>query len=323
VNGASVEAADRDVVIDARGLARTFGRVQAVRGIDLAVRRGQIFGFLGPNGSGKSTTIRILCGILSPSSGSATVLGHDVTREPEKVKARIGYMTQRFSLYEDLTVEENLAFFAGVYGVPRRDAKERIEEIIGTTKLAWKRRELAGSLSGGWKQRLALAAALLHRPPLMILDEPTAGVDPLSRRQFWALVADLAMGGTTFLVSTHYMDEAERCHEIAIMVYGRIIARGSPAELVRIRDISVFTLETPAPREAMSLLRALPGVRQVAPFGPVVRVVTGSDGPRREGIAAALAAAGIGVLRLDADAPSLEDVFIHHSGDDLREEMAG
>ncbi|MBI3450660.1 MAG: ABC transporter ATP-binding protein [Acidobacteria bacterium] len=314
---------DHDVVIEARGLARSFGHVQAVRGIDLTVRRGQIFGFLGPNGSGKSTTIRMLCGILSPTAGSATVLGVDVTREPEKVKARIGYMTQRFSLYEDLTVEENLAFFAGVYGVPGGRSKGRIEEIVAATSLAWKRRELAGSLSGGWKQRLALAAALLHAPPLMILDEPTAGVDPLSRRQFWDLVADLALGGTTFLVSTHYMDEAERCHEIAIMVYGRIIARGSPAELVGVKDIAVYNLETRAPREAMILLRGLPGVHQVAPFGPVLRVVAAREGPARERIASALQAAGIPVTRLDADAPSLEDVFIHHSADELRREMTG
>ena len=317
----TLTAPDSDVVIEARGLVRAFGHVQAVRGIDLTVRRGQIYGFLGPNGSGKSTTIRMLCGILSPTGGAATVLGYDVMRQPEMVKERIGYMTQRFSLYEDLTVLENLSFFAGIYGVPRSTRRARIDEVIELSSLGWKRRELAGSLSGGWKQRLALAAALLHNPPLMILDEPTAGVDPLSRRQFWDLVAGLAIGGTTFLVSTHYMDEAERCHEIAILVYGRVTARGAPSELMRTREISVFNLETTSQREAMEALRRIEGVRQVAPFGSVLHVVAAAGGPGRDALAAGLAAAGIGIRRLEESAPTLEDVFIHHSADELAKEV--
>ncbi len=308
-----------DVVIEARALARSFGAVHAVRGIDLTVRRGQIYGFLGPNGSGKSTTIRMLCGILSPTGGGATVLGFDVRRQSESVKERIGYMTQRFSLYEDLTVEENLAFFAGVYSVPRDRRKRRIEEVIEQASLGWKRRALAGSLSGGWKQRLALAAALLHEPPLMILDEPTAGVDPLSRRQFWDMVADLAAGGTTFLVSTHYMDEAERCHEIAIMVFGRIIAKGPPSTLSRLPEVVVFNLETPRPREAREVLARLPGVLQVAPFGAVLHLVVDRSGPDREALAARLAEAGVTASRLVETEPTLEDVFIHHSAEEIGE----
>jgi ABC-2 type transport system ATP-binding protein len=312
---------DAEVVIEARGLVRSFGHVNAVRGIDLTVRRGQIYGFLGPNGSGKSTTIRMLCGILSPSGGTATVLGYDVSRSPEMVKERIGYMTQRFSLYEDLTVQENLAFFAGVYGVPRADRRRRIDEVIAQSSLEWKRRELAGSLSGGWKQRLALAAALLHGPPLMILDEPTAGVDPLSRRRFWDLVADLAQGGTTFLVSTHYMDEAERCHEIAIMVYGKIMARGAPSQLTLLKEIAVFNLEASAPREAMEALRGMEGILQVAPFGAVIHIVADPGRPGRDGIASGLEAAGIEVRRLDVSHPTLEDVFIHYSAEELAREV--
>jgi len=312
---------DPGVVIEARGLVRSFGHVNAVRGIDLVVRRGQIYGFLGPNGSGKSTTIRMLCGILSPTGGSVTVLGYDVSRRPERVKERIGYMTQRFSLYEDLTVQENLAFFAGVYSVPRAERRGRIDEVVALSSLEWKRHELAGSLSGGWKQRLALAAALLHKPPLMILDEPTAGVDPLSRREFWDLVADLAHGGTTFLVSTHYMDEAERCHEIAIMAYGKIMAQGTPAHLTEIRGLAVFDLEAGEPRLAMAALRRMDGVRQVAPFGAVLHVVADSGRPGRDAIASGLRTAGIDVRRLDEARPTLEDVFIHYSAEEIAREV--
>jgi ABC-2 type transport system ATP-binding protein len=221
----------RELSVVTHDLTKRFGTFTAVDNVNIEVPEGEIFGFLGPNGAGKSTTIRILCGLLSPTSGSASVNGFDVAREPERVKASIGYMSQKFSLYDDLTVEENIDFFAGVYGVPRDVRAERKAYALRMAGIEEERHRMTHLLAGGWKQRLALGCAILHRPPIVFLDEPTSGVDPVARRQFWDLIYEMAAGGTTVFVSTHYMDEAEYCHRIALMYRGRVIALGTPAEL--------------------------------------------------------------------------------------------
>jgi ABC-2 type transport system ATP-binding protein len=220
-----------EYAVQTEGLVKRFGDFVAVDHVTLAVRRGEIFGFLGPNGAGKSTTIRILCGLLAPTEGKAEVNGFDVARAPEAVKKSIGYMSQKFSLYDDLTVEENLEFFGGVYGVPRERRAERAEYVLRMAGLLDQRRAMTRSLAGGWKQRLALGCAILHEPPILFLDEPTSGVDPIARRRFWDLIYDMAEGGATVFVSTHYMEEAEYCHRLALMHRGRVIALGAPAGL--------------------------------------------------------------------------------------------
>jgi ABC-2 type transport system ATP-binding protein len=221
----------RESSVVTRNLTKRFGAFTAVDDVNLEIPAGEIFGFLGPNGAGKSTTIRILCGLLSPSAGSATVSGFDVRREPERVKSSIGYMSQRFSLYDDLTVEENIDFFSGVYGVEKGLREDRKAYALRMAGLERERGRMTHLLAGGWKQRLALGCAILHKPPIVFLDEPTSGVDPVARRQFWDLIYEMAAGGTTVFVSTHYMDEAEYCHRIALMYRGRVIALGEPAEL--------------------------------------------------------------------------------------------
>ncbi len=214
-----------------RGLTRHFGDLVAVRGLDLAIQPGEVFGLLGPNGSGKTTTIRMLCGLLDPTAGSARVAGVEITESPERIKQRIGYMSQKFGLYEDLTIRENLDFYAGIYGLRPPERQTRIDEVVRFIGLERRLAQLAGTLSGGWKQRLALACAILHRPPVLFLDEPTAGVDPAARRTFWRTIYELAKGGTTVIVTTHYMDEAERCGRLAMMSGGHLIALGTPAEV--------------------------------------------------------------------------------------------
>jgi ABC-2 type transport system ATP-binding protein len=221
------------VAVDTHELTRRFGSLTAVAGLTLQIPRGEVFGLLGPNGSGKTTTIRMLCGLLEPSAGTATVDGIDIRTAPELVKMKIGYMSQKFGLYEDLTVAENLDFYGGIYGLTGRVLRDRLAEIVKFLGMGDRLHQLVGQLSGGWKQRLALGCALLHRPPLLFLDEPTAGVDPAARRNFWAAIKDLARGGTTVLVTTHYMDEAERCDRLAMMSLGRLIALGTPAEVAR------------------------------------------------------------------------------------------
>jgi ABC-2 type transport system ATP-binding protein len=216
-----------------RGLRKTFAGVVAVEGLDLAIHRGEVFGLLGPNGSGKTTTIRMLCGLMAPTAGTATVVGHDVTREPEQIRRKIGYMSQRFGLYDDLTIAENMRFYAGIYGLRGAERKARVEELLRDLSLDRRRDQLAGTLSGGWKQRLALACATAHRPAMLFLDEPTAGVDPASRRLFWQWIYTLAGQGTTILVTTHYMDEAARCQRLAFLSRGHLIAVGSVAEVTR------------------------------------------------------------------------------------------
>jgi ABC-2 type transport system ATP-binding protein len=264
-------------VIVTRALSRHFGDLVAVKDVSLEVEKGEIFGVLGPNGAGKSTTIRMLCGILDPTSGEGTVVGYDIRREAERVKERIGYMTQRFSLYEDLTVEENLKFYAGIYGVPFSRRRKRVSEVLERTGLSGRRAQLAGTLSGGWKQRVALASATIHEPPLLFLDEPTAGVDPVSRREFWEQIHRLAHEGTTVLLTTHYMDEAERCHRLAFIFRGSVLDVGTPEAIVARRRLRGAELESDRAQEAAEALRRDPAVDEVAHYGNLLRLVTRDD----------------------------------------------
>jgi ABC-2 type transport system ATP-binding protein len=263
-----------ETIIETRSLSRRFGSLVAVQNVSLSVTRGEIFGVLGPNGAGKSTTIRMLCGILDPSGGSGTVVGFDIATQAERIKERIGYMTQRFSLYEDLTVIENLTFYAGIYGVPRARRRARVEQVLEQSGLVERRKQLAGTLSGGWKQRVALASATIHEPPLLFLDEPTAGVDPVSRREFWEQIHGLAADGTTVLLTTHYMDEAERCHRLAFIFRGQLLDVGTPEQIIERRNLRALELETDKPREAAELLREQPEVDEVAHYGHVLRLTT-------------------------------------------------
>ena len=263
-----------DWVIETDHLERRFGALVAVKDVSLSVARGRIFGVLGPNGAGKSTTIRMLCGILTPTGGSGKVLGHDIVREAEAIKRSIGYMTQRFSLYEDLSVEENLAFYAGIYGVARRARRARIDSVLESTGLSTRRRQIAGTLSGGWKQRVALASATIHEPQLVFLDEPTAGVDPVSRREFWEQIHHLADAGTTLIVTTHYMDEAERCHEIAFIFRGQLLDTGTPRELVERRGLRAAEVEVDDADVLVQRLRADSRVEEIAHYGHLIRVCT-------------------------------------------------
>jgi ABC-2 type transport system ATP-binding protein len=295
-----------DVVIDVRGLNKFFGGHHAVRDLALSVRRGEIFGFLGPNGSGKTTSIRMLCGLLTPTSGEGTCLGYDILRETRDIKRHVGYMTQRFSLWEDLTLRENLRFVARMYGMD--GIKARVEAALVQLGLADRAQQLAGELSGGWKQRLALAACLLHEPQLLLLDEPTAGVDPKARREFWDELHGLAARGITVLVSTHYMDEAERCHKLGYILNGRLLVQGTAKEVVASQSLVAWAVDGPDLSALAERLRALPGVEQVAAFGAALHV-TGADAARLD---AALdpvkSEPGRQWRRIE---PGLEDVFIH------------
>jgi ABC-2 type transport system ATP-binding protein len=296
------------LAIDVRGLNKSFGDKHVVQDLTIQVEERRICGFLGPNGSGKTTTLRMLCGLLTPDSGTGTCLGFDIIRQAEQIKRQTGYMTQRFSLYEDLTIAENLAFTARVYGLDRR--RERVDQAIGRLGLANRRDQLAGSLSGGWKQRLALASATLHEPRLLLLDEPTAGVDPKARRDFWDEIHELAGQGLTVLVSTHYMDEAERCHEIAYISYGKLIARGTAQEVVAGSHLVTFHGEGPDVGGLAHELQGKPGVETVAPFGAAVHV-SGTD---RRALEAAIAPWRGAPYRWSEVEPTLEDVFIKLMG---------
>jgi ABC-2 type transport system ATP-binding protein len=299
-----------DRVIDVRGLTKRYGGRAVVDGVSIAVREGEILGFLGPNGSGKTTTIRMLCGLLRPDAGEGTCLGLDIVRDAYRIKREVGYMTQRFSLYEDLSIEENLDFVARVYAVPKR--REAVDAALERLGLYSRRKQLAGALSGGWKQRLALASCLLHAPKLLLLDEPTAGVDPGARRDFWAQIHALAADGMTVLVSTHYMDEAERCHTLAYIAYGKLLVTGSAAEVIEHSGLTTFVVGVPGGSERVlaDLARALEGeegVTTVVPFGTTLHV-SGTD-------AAALVRVrdrhgGDGVQRWSRIEPSLDDVFV-------------
>jgi len=302
---------DQGPAIEVSDLTKRFGRFVAVDRVSFRVMRGQVFGFLGPNGSGKSTTIRMLCGILSPSAGQGRVAGFDIAREPEQVRQHIGYMSQRFSLYEELTVQENLDFFAGVYGLWGARAAGRRDEMLAIGGLTGQRGVLARDLPTGQRQRLALAAAILHQPPVLFLDEPTAGVDPISRREFWDLIRAMAAEGTTVLVTTHYMDEAEHCHALAFIHQGRLIASGPPAELKAARRgcLAEVEVETATLLRALQVLQRQPQARETAMFGAALHVTV--DRPEvLPVLRAALVAEGIAVERLEPVVPSLEDVFV-------------
>jgi ABC-2 type transport system ATP-binding protein len=302
---------NRDVpVVIARELTRRFGPFVAVDRVSFAVNPGEIFGFLGSNGAGKTTTIRVLCGLLAPSSGSATVLGLDVARQASEVKRRIGYMSQRFSLYGDLTVKENLRFWGGAYGLFGPRMAEREEWAITTAGLGERRRTLVRSLPGGFRQRLALVAALLHEPRIVFLDEPTGGVDPEARRRFWDLIDTLVAGGTTVFVTTHYMDEAERCHRVALMHAGRLLALDSVPALKRMFPRgTVLEVACGRPAQAMARLERMPGVSEVALFGDRLHVVV-ADPSIAETVERDLASVGCGDATVSEILPSLEDVFI-------------
>ncbi|MBC8022335.1 MAG: ABC transporter ATP-binding protein [Burkholderiales bacterium] len=294
------------LAIDVEGLTKRFGDKVVVDHFSMQVPRGAIYGFLGPNGSGKTTTIRMICGLLTPDEGRGVVLGHDIATEAEAIKRQVGYMTQKFSLYEDLSIEENLDFIARMYEVPER--KRRVSEALENLGLTSRKSQLAGALSGGWKQRLALAACLIHEPRLLLLDEPTAGVDPSARREFWDRIHDLAHSGITVLVSTHYMDEAERCHALAYIAYGKLLAHGTIREVIDQAKLATWEVEGERVMEVAKELRAMPGVEMVAPFGNALHV-SGTD---RAALEAAIASVskrpGLTVREV---APSLEDVFIH------------
>jgi ABC-2 type transport system ATP-binding protein len=296
------------LAIDVRGLNKSFGDKHVVQDLSIQVAEGRICGFLGPNGSGKTTTLRMLCGLLTPDSGSGTCLGFDILREADQIKRRTGYMTQRFSLYEDLSIAENLEFTARIYGLDRRP--QRVAEALEQLGLASRRNQLAGTLSGGWKQRLALAAATLHEPQLLLLDEPTAGVDPKARRTFWDEIHALAGRGLTVLVSTHYMDEAERCHEIAYISYGRLIARGTAEEVIAGSHLVTFHGDGEDISRLAPELAKQPGVESVAPFGAALHV-SGTD---RAALKAAVRPYDHPPFRWEETPPSLEDVFIHLMG---------
>jgi len=298
--------------IDVHGLNKRFGSKHVVKDVSLQVRRGEIFGFLGPNGSGKTTSIRMMCGLLTPDSGSGTCLGFDIVRESAQIKRHVGYMTQRFSYWEDLSIRENLDFVARVYAMPNR--KETVERSLESLGLAERADQLAGALSGGWKQRLALAACLLHEPELLLLDEPTAGVDPNARREFWEELHRLAARGISVLVSTHYMDEAERCHKLAYIANGKLLAQGSAAEVIESQHLCTWTIEGEGLAALSERLKSMPGVDQTVVFGSALHV-SGTD---RAALAATLekiekgaAEPGHRPSRVAPIATGLEDVFIY------------
>ncbi|MFA6958829.1 MAG: ABC transporter ATP-binding protein [Thermoanaerobaculia bacterium] len=299
-------------VIEVRGLVKRFGDFVSVDDVSFDVRPGEVFGLLGSNGAGKTTTIRMLCGLLRPSAGVGHILGIDIAREPERLKRSIGYMTQRFSLYDDLTIGQNLRFFGGVYGLRGAAFEARRAWAIDIAGLEGKEGLMTGSLPGGWKQRLALACALLHEPKVVFLDEPTGGVDPLSRRKFWQLIDSLAASGVALIVTTHYLDEAERCDRIALMHAGRIVAMGSVPELKEVFSGRAM-LEVSCPRvlDAQALLEGKHGIHEVSAFGTTLHVVVDDADEGRATITSTLTDGGFAPLEIERIVPSLEDVFIH------------
>ena len=318
---AESKRADAPPVIVCDRLTKKFGDFTAVDSLDLTVRRGQIFGFLGPNGSGKTTTIRMLCGVIAPTSGSATVLGHDVVRESEQVRKRIGYMSQKFALMEDLTVDENLRFYAGVYDIRGEQFAERRDYVLDMADLRGRENELTGNLSVGWKQRLALGAATIHDPELLFLDEPTSGVDPTARRQFWELLYDLAARGVTLFVTTHYMDEAAHAHRLAFIYDGRIIAEGSPESIksgvMRDTILEVAVADVDA---ALAALEAAAAVKEAYLNGAFVHANIGEMTAAQADLTGVLAAAGLPGATVTEVEPTLEDVFVHLVGEQRRKD---
>ncbi len=298
-----------------QGLTRRFGKIVAVDHVDLRIKRGEIYGFLGPNGAGKSTTIRMLCGLLDPTEGSGNVLGYDIATEPERIKEKIGYMSQRFSLYEDLTVRENLDFYASLYSVPNGMKRARIEQMVQMADLTGRESALAAHLSGGWKQRLALGCSIIHKPELLFLDEPTAGVDPVSRRNFWDLIYRLSEEGITIVATTHYMDEAEHCDSLGFIYQGRITAQGGREEIkANALKGQVIEIECQPMREAAIFLETLPGVAEVVRFGNTIHVVTEDRTLLPADVEARLTDEGLKVNRIEAAIPSIEDIFVSFVG---------
>jgi ABC-2 type transport system ATP-binding protein len=295
----------QDLAVDVRGISKRFGKTTVISGVDMKIARGEIRGFLGPNGSGKTTFIRILCGLLTPDSGEGICLGYNIRTEAAQIKRRVGYMTQRFSFYEDLTIEENLDFIARMYGLANRT--EAVKSSLEQLGLVKRRSQLAGTLSGGWKQRLALAACIIHKPELLLLDEPTAGVDPKARRDFWEEIHSLAGSGITVLISTHYMDEAERCHTLAYIAYGRLLGQGTADDIIQQTKLSVWAIRGPKLHEAGQALRKVPGVEQVSAFGNTLHIV-GKDAAVLEKNLGPFCS---GKYECERIAPGLEDVFIH------------
>lgn len=297
--------------VTVRDLVRRFGDFVAVDRVSFDVSGGEIFGFLGPNGSGKSTTIRILTGILAPSSGGGTVAGYDIETEAEKIKTRIGYMSQKFSLYEDLTVTENIEFYAGIYRIPKQKRRERTEWVIQMAGLTDRRHSRTAILSGGWKQRLALGCAILHEPRVLFLDEPTSGVDPLSRRRFWDLIYDLSSKGVTVFVTTHYMEEAEYCDRIGLIHHGELVAVGSPRELkTELMQDAILEILCDRPQDALAELESIPEIKSAALFGRGIHVVTADVDSAREESRQRLQSRGYKVEAIQQVTPSLEDVFV-------------
>ena len=309
----------RSVVVE--GLVKRFGDFTAVDHISLETWPGEIFGFLGPNGAGKSTTIRMLCGLLRPTAGRATVAGFDVARQPEAVRQNIGYMSQKFSLYNDLRAIENLRLFAGLYSVPSEVVSERIQWALEMAGLSGRESALTATLSGGWKQRLALGCAVLHRPPILFLDEPTSGVDPISRRQFWDLIHQMASAGVTVFVTTHYMDEAEYCNRLALIYRGRIVALGTPTELKqRSMKGELLLVEAEPLGPALEALQTAPGVLDAAVFGNALHLVVAGAAAAIPAVRRYLSERNINVARLEPIRPTLEDIFVslttrHEDGD--------
>lgn len=303
------ETKDKAVVV--KDLEKRFGSFTAVNRVSFHVSKGEIFGFLGPNGAGKSTTIRMLCGILAPSAGSGSVAGFDIRKEAEKIKSHIGYMSQKFSLYEDLTVEQNIDFYSGIYGIASHKKKERKEWVIEMAGLRQHRNSRASILSGGWKQRLSLGCAIMHEPPIVFLDEPTSGVDPVSRRQFWELIYRLSDAGITVFVTTHYMDEAEYCDRLALIYRGELIAVGSPGTLkTQFMKEEVLELICDRPQDVIGEVEGVSGVKEAALFGRALHVVVNGWDEACRAIKNTLEKKGYKVERLEQILPSLEDVFV-------------
>jgi ABC-2 type transport system ATP-binding protein len=294
-----------------QGLTKKFGAFVAVDNVSFSVSAGEVFGFLGPNGAGKTTTIRMLCGILPPTAGQALVGGVDVMKEPQKIRRNIGYMSQRFSLYTDLTVAENLTLYAGIYDIPEKYVKRRLKEVAELSAIAGKEDTLVADLPTGWRQRLALGCAILHEPEVLFLDEPTSGVDPAARQAFWELIYQLSSQGTAVLVTTHYMEEAEQCNRIGMIFAGRLVAMNTPTLLKERIPGNVYEVEAGDAIRASEIMRQLPGIAEVSPFGRRLHVLTETDKLTRTRLRQTLTKAGISVSSLEQVAPSLEDVFIY------------
>jgi ABC-2 type transport system ATP-binding protein len=300
-----------DAAVSVRGLEKRFGAFTAVNKIDFTVKPGEIFGFLGPNGAGKSTTIRMLCGIIAPSGGSGQVGGYDIVREQSRIKEHIGYMSQKFSLYNDLTVGENIDFYSGIYKIPKQQKKERFDEVIRAAGLLGMEGKLTATLAGGWKQRLALGCALLHKPRIIFLDEPTSGVDPITRANFWGIIKKLADDGVTVFVTTHYMDEAENCNRMVLIYHGTIIASGSPQEMkTNCMKNTVLEISLPGAQEWLEKISKLEGVREAALFGSNIHAVVYDSDPATAAINVFLQKEKIMGAQVNKITPSLEDVFV-------------